>query len=53
MVLQKSCFLRENTFFLARLMERDHTKRGYSCRVSYPRVLCSQSFKVIKSMVLL
>ena len=36
-----------------RLMERDHTKRGYSCRVSYLRVLCGRSFKVIKSMVLL
>ena len=35
------------------IMERDHTKRGYSCRVSYLRVLCSRSFKVIKSMVLL
>ena len=36
-----------------RLMEHDHTKRGYSCRVSYLRVLCSRSFKVIKSMVFL
>ena len=36
-----------------RLMEHDHTKRGYSCRVSYLRVLFSRSFKVIKSMVLL
>ena len=29
-------------------MERDHTKMGYSCRVSYleVRVLCSRSFKV-------
>ena len=33
-----------------RLMGRDRTKRGYSCHVSYLRALCSQLFKVIKSM---